>query len=99
MNPSIPRPGHVSPAQWERLQRDLETYRRELPGLLHQGHAGRYAVIKDDLVLSVWDTLADALQAAGERFGDTLVATYKINPLDVERFAHVDARKEAACPS
>jgi hypothetical protein len=31
--------------------------------------AGKYTIIKDDQVVSVWDTLGDALQAAGERFG------------------------------
>jgi hypothetical protein len=103
MNPSLNRPSHVSPEQWERAQRDLDTYRRHLPGLLQDGHAGRYALIKDDQVLSIWDTVGDALQAAGERFGTYPVATYRINPLDVERFALLDAQaqsgKEAECPS
>jgi hypothetical protein len=103
MKPTLSRPAHVSAEQWERAQRDLETYRRELPRLLQEGHAGRYALIKDDGVLSIWDTVGDALQAAGERFGMDPVATYKINPLDVQRFALLDAQaqagKEAECPS
>src|SRR5436305_1953424 len=97
------RPPHVSPEQWDRVQRDLQTYRRELPRLLQEGHAGRYAIVRDGQVVSVWDTLGDALQAAGERFGPEPVATYQVNPLDVERFALLDAQapegKEAACPS
>ncbi len=84
MNPSLTRPAHVTPEQWERALRDLETYRRQLPRLLQEGHAGKYALIKDDQVLSIWDTVGDVLQAAGERFGTDPVATYKINPLDVE---------------
>jgi hypothetical protein len=103
MNPSLSRPCHVSPEEWARAQRDLETYRRELPRLLREGHGGRYALIKDDQVLSIWDTVGDALQSAGERFGMDPIATYKINPLDVERFALLDAQvqpgKEAECPS
>jgi hypothetical protein len=103
MNPSLSRPSHVPPDQWERAQRDLETYRRQLPSLLQEGHGGKYALIKDDQVLSIWDTVDDALQAAGDRFGIEPVATYKINPLDVERFALLDAHarsgEEAACPS
>jgi hypothetical protein len=99
----LTRPAHISPDQWDRAQRDLETYRRELPRLLQQGHAGKYAIIKDDQVVSVWDTVGDALQAAGERFGLEPVATYHINPLDVERFAvalaPTPAGKEAECPS
>src|SRR6266850_14274 len=103
MNSPLTCPSHVSPEQWERAQRDLETYRRHLPRLLQEGHAGRYALIKDDQVLSTWDSVGDALQAAEERFGIEPVATYKVNPLDVERFALLDAGihsgKEAECPS
>ena len=82
--------------------RDLETYRRELPHLLQEGHAAKYAIIKDDQIVSIWDTLGDTLQA-GERFRLEPVATYYINPLDIERFALVDAQaqagQEAECPS
>jgi len=103
MNPSLVRPAHIPSEQWERALRDLETYRRQLPRLLQEGHAGRYALIKDDQVVSIWDTVGDALQAAGERFGAEAVATYRINPLDLERFAWLDAQvqsgKEAECPS
>ena len=103
MNAPPTRPSHVSPEQWDRAQRDLQTYRRELPRLVQEGHAGRYALIRDDQVVSIWDTVGDALQAAGERFGLEPVATYQINPLDIERFALLDAQaaagKEAACPS
>lgn len=95
------RPAHVPPAQWDRAQRDLETYRRELPHLLQNGHAGKYAIIKDDQIVSICDTVGDALQEAGDRFGLEPVATYQINPRDVERFALVDAQsaKEVECPS
>jgi hypothetical protein len=103
MSLSLTRPPHVPPEQWERALRDYATYRRELPRLLQEGHAGQFALIREDQVLSVWDTVGDALQAASERFGLAPVATFKINPLDVERFALLDAQlqaaKEAACPS
>jgi hypothetical protein len=91
MNPSPTRPAHVPAEQWERALRDLATYRRELPRLLQEGLAGRYALIKDDQIVSIWDTVGDALQAAGERFGTDPVATFRINPLDVQRFALLDA--------
>ncbi len=78
MDPLISRPAHITPEQWERVQRDLDTYRRELPRLLQEDHAGKYAVIKDNQVLSIWDTVGDALQAAGAQFGTEPVATYKI---------------------
>ncbi|MBM4069320.1 MAG: hypothetical protein FJ271_10290 [Planctomycetes bacterium] len=99
-NVSLTRPAHIPPEQWERALDDLETYRRELPRLLKDGHANRYALIKSGQVVSVWDTEGDALQAANERFGAEPVATYKINPLDVARFSHVRAiGKEQQCPS
>jgi hypothetical protein len=66
-------------------------------------HAGRYALIRDDQVVSIWDTVGDALQSAGERFGTDAAATYKINSLDLERAAALDTPvqpgKEAECPS
>lgn len=103
MNLLPTRPAHVSPDQWDRAQRDLQTYRQQLPRLLQEGHAGKYAIIKDDQIVSICDTVGDALQAAGERFGLEPVATYQINPLDVERFALVDAQSQAGmeteCPS
>jgi hypothetical protein len=102
MSLSVARPPQVSPEQWERALGEFATYRRELLRLLNEGHAGRYALVKDDLVVSVWDTVGDALQAAEERFGALPVATFKINPLDVDRFAFLDAQtqpsKEAVCP-
>lgn len=101
---SLPvRPAHIAEEQWKRAQRDLQTYRRELPRLLQEGHAGKYAIIRDDHVLSIWDTIGDALEAAGELFGLEPVATYQINPLDIERFALVapppGSVKETGCPS
>ena len=97
------RPTHISAEQWERALRDFETYRQQLPELLREGHAGRYALIRDGHVLSLWDTVGDALQAAGEQFGMEPIATFKINPLDVQRCTVSDAtshpNKEAVCSS
>ena len=90
MHPLLTRPAHISPEEWERAHRDLATYRRELPRLLEEALGGKYALIKDDRVLSTWDTLDEALQVAWEQFGNEAVATYKINPIDVERYALLD---------
>ncbi|HJT78155.1 MAG TPA: hypothetical protein VJ739_13205 [Gemmataceae bacterium] len=58
------------------LERELRTYRRELPGLL--GHAeGKYVVIHGDRVNGVWETYEDALQAGYER--------YQLNPFLVKQ--------------
>jgi len=103
--PPAARPG-VSPEDRQRLEGAFATYRRELPRLLAQGDAGRYALIQGDKVVSVWDTSRDAGQSGYERFGvEGGFAIQRINPLDVQRFALLDAglvrdlRKEPPCPS
>jgi hypothetical protein len=82
------------------LEQEIETYRRELPRLLSEGEAGRVALIKGAEVLSVWDTVGDALQAARERFGLDGFAVKEIDPRDVQRFTQLDAaKKEPTCRS
>jgi hypothetical protein len=52
------------------LQREVDTFQRELPRLLEAGEQGRYVLIRGDEVVSVWDTRRDALQVGHERFGE-----------------------------
>jgi hypothetical protein len=42
------------------LEKELETYRRELPHLL--ADEGKYVLIHGDKVISTWATYADAIQ-------------------------------------
>jgi hypothetical protein len=80
------------------LEREAETYRRELPRLLAEGHGGRHALIKGDEVISIWDTQRDALQAGREKFGLEDIAVVKIDPRDPERLRQMDSRKrEGVC--
>jgi hypothetical protein len=51
------------------LERELETYRREVARLLAEGHRDKFALIKGEQVDSVWDTQDDALRAGYDRFG------------------------------
>jgi hypothetical protein len=94
---------HIPPEERQRLARDFECYRRELPRLLREGHANRFALIKDGQVVSVWDTYGDARQAGYERFSDEPFSVNRLNPLDPDRFALLDAKlqaqREAGCPS
>jgi hypothetical protein len=53
------------------LETEWNTFRRELPRLLKEGHRGRYALIQGETVAGVWDTFRDGLQAGYERFGLT----------------------------
>ena len=43
------------------LEKEMETYRRELPNLLSQ--AGKFVLIHDDAVVDVYGTYEDALKA------------------------------------
>ena len=64
------------------LEREFDTYRRELPRLVREGHAVRWALIKEDAVISVWDTQRDVLQAGHERFALEPFAVKRIDPRD-----------------
>ena len=67
------------------LMQEIITYRRELARLLAEGRHGRVPLIKGDQVLSIWDTLDDAYQAARERF--PLGQPFLTQPID-ERDLH-----------
>jgi hypothetical protein len=97
MNPSALAGSTDLPDHLKSMEREFATYRRELPRLLQEGHAGRYALIKEDQILSIWDTQRDVLQAGYERFGLELFTLKKIDPRDVERLALLGPPKEAQC--
>jgi hypothetical protein len=48
---------------------EWQTFKREVYRLLCAGDKGRFALIKGEQVISVWDTHRDALQAGLEGFG------------------------------
>jgi hypothetical protein len=82
------------------LANEIATYQKELPRLLAEGHAGRHAVVHGNDIVNIWDTYADALQYAYERFGlDTRFAVKKIDPRDVERFAQFFGNSDPPCSS
>jgi hypothetical protein len=81
------------------LETEAETYRRELGRLLAEGHAERYALIKGNEIISIWDTQRDALQAGRDKFGLEDIAVVKIDERDPERFRLIDSRKvNKSCP-
>jgi hypothetical protein len=49
------------------LEKELRTYRRELPHLLQQGE-GKFALIHEETLDGIWDTYEDALQAGFNRY-------------------------------
>jgi hypothetical protein len=69
------------------LEQEVETYRRELSLLLQEGHARRWALLKGEHVVCVWDTRGDALQYGYERFGSESFAVKLVDSRDTERLA------------
>ena len=51
------------------LERESATYQRELERLIREGEGSRFALIRGEEVVSVWDTYRDAIQAGYDRFG------------------------------
>jgi hypothetical protein len=97
--PALPDAVFLTPSAkqaWIIYQKEIATYRRELPRLLAQGQANRYALIKGDYILNIWETCGEAVQAGRERFGLEPIFVTKIDQRDLERFALFDARI-AAC--
>jgi hypothetical protein len=101
MSPESPPPWAESlPERARPLATELATYLRELPRLLEEGHDGRYALIKGATILSLWDTLEDALQAGYERFGpDEPFMTQKIDSRHRGRLAAALGLPGDTCPS
>ena len=90
-NPAV-RPGPTIPAERlpesiRHMAAEINAYLRELPRLLAEGEAGRYALIKGETILSIWDTYGEALDAGYDRFGiDGRIVVHKIQGHDLERF-------------
>ncbi len=81
-------------------EKEIATYVRELPRLLEEGEEGRFALIKDDEILSIWDTDGDAIQAGAEKFGLDPICVMKIDARNVARYAALmEQVKEPKCPS
>jgi hypothetical protein len=95
----LPVPPAIPAADLKRLEREFSTYRRELPRLVAEGHAGKFALIHEDQILGLWDTHELASQEGRRRFGLVPISVKKIDPRDVDRLALLDARAEAPCRS
>jgi len=99
---SKPVPINVTPSGLVGLkmyEREIATYLRELPRLIDEGYAWKHTLIKGEEILGIWDTQNDAIQAGVERFGLEPIFVKTIDPRDPERFALLQAWKDAQCPS
>jgi hypothetical protein len=77
------------------LEIELQTYRQQLPNLLDK--IGKYAVIKGQEVLGVYDSYEDALKFGYERFGLDPFLVKRIAP--AERVAFFTRDFSQACPA
>ncbi len=66
----------------EILRKELETFEAQKSGLLGESR-GKYALIKDDQVVGVFDTRQDAIRQGYERFGNVPFLVKQIVELEV----------------
>jgi hypothetical protein len=97
-----PRPIHINVTPsgkiaMKHFEREMATYERELPRLLAEGYESKYALIRGDEILSIWDTVNDGIQAGCERFGLEPYFLQKIDARDIERYALLRAWQESQC--
>lgn len=58
---AVPPPG-------DPIHLEVSAFRRELPRLLAEGHEGKWALIKGDEIIGLYDTLDDGYRAGLERY-------------------------------
>jgi hypothetical protein len=67
---SIPKPEQLPACAVEgSLECEWQTFQRELGRLLSEGKAGRFALVKADELVGIWDTEDEALREGYRRFG------------------------------
>ena len=78
------------------LEKELETFRRELPGLLGDAaNRGRYALIQGEAVADLYSTFEEALAAGYDRFGLTPFLVKEVNDREEPRYFSRNLR----CPT
>lgn len=71
------------------VDRNLDSFREKLPGLLRD-HAGKYALIRHQEVVGFFDTVADALVAGQKLYSDQLFSIQEVTEakVDLGFFSH-----------
>jgi len=77
------------------LEKEIETYNRELPGLLAQ--QGKFVVIHEDKVIGVFVSYEDALKLGYEKCGLNPFLVKKIQAVEQVQFFSRDL--EFSCPT
>jgi hypothetical protein len=78
---NLPRPQDMADLpETDSLAREWRTYKREVGKLLACSEVGRFALVKGDRVVSIWDTHLDAIQAGRHLFGSDTFLVQEIQP-------------------
>ena len=85
----------LPPDEQQRMIQDLETYRRELARLLQEEEEGRFALVSEGKVVSVWDTAGDALQAAQLLYGEAPISVYQVKAQVLRRFGQAASEENS----
>ncbi len=78
------------------LEKELETYKRELPNLVTSG-SGKYVLIQDSIVVGVYDTYADAIKDGYGRFG--VAKTFLVKQINALENVQFFTRDIGLCPT
>ena len=78
------------------LEREWDTFLKEMPRLLDEGQRGKYVLIQGDTVLGVWDTLDEAIAAGYDRVGLDPFLAQEINDRPEPRYC---SRNVTRCQS
>jgi hypothetical protein len=65
------------------LEKELATYRRELPNLL--ANTGKFVLIHGDAVAGIWETYPDAIQEGYRLFG---LEPFMVKQIQAVEFVH-----------
>jgi hypothetical protein len=66
------------------LEKELETYARELPNLL--ANERKFVLIHGEEIAGFWDTYEDALQAGYQRFGLTPFLVKRVEGIETVQY-------------
>jgi hypothetical protein len=71
-----------------------------LPCLLAEGQQGRFALIQEGRIVSIWDTYGDAMQASYDKFGiDGHVLVTEITQRELDKLnTFLAQERRKACP-
>jgi hypothetical protein len=83
-------------AKLKEQEADILVCYRELPRLLEEGHEGRFALVHEGQIVSLWDTLEDAVQAGLDKYGlDRPFLTPTIQKRELDRLKVFLAQERA----